>query len=67
MTEDKSLESYPDKGYSLSKFVQGREIEYTIKQPYKYQTFGVYGEYEDLAEDLFQTIFVEFCLGLKFQ
>ena len=28
MTEEKSFESYPDKGYSLSKFVQGRKIEY---------------------------------------
>ena len=50
MTEDKSVESFPDNGYFLSKFVQGREIEYgPIDNLMNLRLFGVYGEFEDYS------------------
>ena len=66
MTEEKSLVSYPDKGYSLSKFVQGREIEYgPLNNLTNIRLFGVYGEYEDFSRRFISNNICRVLSGLK--
>jgi len=50
MSESRAIDSFPANGYFLSKFVQGREIEYgPIGNLMNIRLFGVYGEYEDYS------------------
>ncbi len=48
MKESYSANSYPENGYFLSKFVCGREIEFSdIKNIFNLRIFGIYGPYEE--------------------
>ena len=48
MKEKKSVQSYPESGYYLSKYICGREIEaHKKKEIYNLRLFGVYGETEE--------------------
>ena len=64
MTEDKSLESYPDKGYTFKICSRTRDRIRAIKQPYKYQ-IRVYGEYEDFSRRFISNNICRVLSGLK--
>ena len=47
MKEDFTKNSYPENGYYLSKFICGREIEFSeIENIFNLRIFGIYGPYE---------------------
>ena len=47
MKEDFTKNSYPENGYYLSKFICGREIEFSeIKDIFNLRIFGIYGPHE---------------------
>ena len=47
MKEDFTKNSYPENGYYLSKFICGREIEFSeIKDIFNLRIFGIYGPFE---------------------